>query len=50
MRIRVLKPLMQMAVAGALFSLNHINAGQEDAKKAGVGAQRLIMPNIYSSR
>ena len=29
MRTRALKLLKQMVVAGALFSLNHINANQE---------------------
>ncbi len=45
MRTKALKPLRQMAVAGALFSLNHINVKQERAKKAGMGIKNLFMLN-----
>ncbi len=43
MRTRTPKPLRQMAVAGALFSLNHMNADQEHAKKASMGTKKLIL-------
>ena len=43
MRVRAPKPLMQMAVAGALFSLSYINAEQEYAKTVGKCTQKLIM-------
>ena len=45
MMIRAVKPLRQVAVASAFFSLKNMNAEQEYAKKAGMHTKNLFMLN-----